>query len=50
MRCPTPGCGYGWLKLPGLKMRPCANCGATLIEAPRYTALKRARREARVQS
>ena len=31
MRCPKTECGFGWLKLPGLKMRPCPNCGAELV-------------------
>ena len=29
MRCPK--CEYRWLKLPGLKMRPCTNCGSELV-------------------
>jgi predicted RNA-binding Zn-ribbon protein involved in translation (DUF1610 family) len=31
MRCPKPECGFGWLKLPGVKMITCPNCGAELI-------------------
>lgn len=31
MACPKAGCGYRWLKLPGVKMQPCPNCGATLV-------------------
>jgi len=30
MRCPKAECGYGWLKLPGVKMKPCPNCGGPL--------------------
>jgi len=29
--CPKQACGFSWLKLPGLKMRPCPNCGADLV-------------------
>jgi len=31
MACPEPSCGFRWLKLPGLKMKPCPNCGSELI-------------------
>jgi hypothetical protein len=31
MRCPKPECGFGWLKLPGLKMILCPNCGGELV-------------------
>lgn len=31
MACPKESCGFGWLKLPGFKMRPCPNCGSDLI-------------------
>ncbi len=31
MGCPKPGCDFRWLKLPGLRMRPCPNCGSELI-------------------
>jgi hypothetical protein len=31
MACPKPECGFSWLKLPGLKMRPCPNCGGELV-------------------
>jgi uncharacterized protein (DUF983 family) len=31
MKCPKAECGFGWLKLPGIKMRPCPNCGSELV-------------------
>lgn len=31
LACPKAECGFRWLKLPGLKMRPCPNCGSELI-------------------
>ena len=31
MACPQADCGFRWLKLPGIKMKPCPNCGSTLI-------------------
>jgi hypothetical protein len=31
MGCPKPECGFGWLKLPGIKMIKCPNCGGELV-------------------
>ena len=31
MGCQTPGCDYRWLKLPGLRVHACPNCGGSLV-------------------
>lgn len=31
MACPNEPCGYRWLKLPGVKMIKCPNCGGELV-------------------
>ena len=38
--CPKAECGYRWLKLPGIKMRPCPNCGGELVRRPVRPAAK----------
>jgi len=31
--CSKPECGFGWLKLPGIKTIVCPNCGGELVSA-----------------
>lgn len=31
LACPKAECGFRWLKLPGLRIRPCPNCGSELV-------------------